>query len=214
MPTAEYIQAINLLNSKCEKSWVTAMEMCSEEEKKFITESIGGEKYVQDGLKEITFTKRNDGMLQRHRHIYKWHPEYSNILVSNNGRIFRIKEKVSESRFEVIYTTKRCGRISYNKGGNPTISILGVPVLIKNLVYDTFIGDRNKRDVVMNINGDKKDNRLSNLKIETPLDRLMSHDLYQHLDEIVEMKKRNVALKFIAGKFNTTKRILWDKLES
>lgn len=182
--------------------------MCNEEEKKFITESIGGDKYVRDGLKEITFAKRNDGLLGRHKHIYKHHPEYSNILVSNNGRIFRIREKVSESRFEVTYTAKRYSRISYNKGGNGTISILGVPVLIKNLVYDTFIGGRNKRDVVMNINGDKKDNRLSNLKIETPLDRLMRHDLYPHLNEIVEMQKRNVTLKFIAGKFNTTKRIV------
>lgn len=208
MPTAEYIQAINLLNSKCEKSWVIAMDMCSEEEKKFITESIGGEKYVQDGLKEITLRKCDDGLLRRHHHIYKFHPDYPNILVSNNGRIFRIREKVSESQFEVTYTTKRYGRISYNKGGNPTISICSVPVLIKNIVYDTFVGGRKKREIIININGDKRDNRLSNLKIETPLDRLMSHDLYPHLNEIVEMKKRNVALKFIAGKFNTTKRIL------
>lgn len=208
MPTAEYYQAIKILNSKCEKSWVIAMDMCSEEEKKFITESIGGEKYVQDGFKEITFAKRNDGLLGRHRHIYKHHPEYSNILVSNNGRIFRIREKVSESRFEVTYTTKRYSRISYNKGGNGTISILGVPVLIKNLVYDTFIGGRNKRDVILNINGDKKDNRLSNLKIETPMDRLKKSNLYPHLNEIVEMQKRNVKLEFIAGKFGVTRSAL------
>lgn len=64
--------------------------------------------------------------------------------------------------------------------------------------------------MIININGDKRDNRLSNLKIETPLDRLMSHDLYPHLNEIMEMQKRNVALKFIAGKFNTTNRIVAD----
>ncbi|CAI3349027.1 hypothetical protein [Enterococcus cecorum] len=40
MPTAEYYQAIELLNSKHEDNWVIAMEMCSEEEKKFINESI------------------------------------------------------------------------------------------------------------------------------------------------------------------------------
>lgn len=210
MPTAEYYQAIKILNSKYEKNWVTAMKMCSEEEKKFIIESISGEKYVIDGLKEIAFTKRNDGLLERYRHIYKHHPEYPNILVSNNGRIFRIRDKVSESQFEVTYTTKRYGRISYNKGGNPTISICSVPVLIKNIVYDTFVGGRKKREIIININGDKRDNRLSNLKIETPLDRLMSHDLYPHLNEIVEMQKRNVALKFIARKFNTTKRIVVD----
>lgn len=36
MPTAEYYQAIKLLNDKCEDNWVIAMDMCSEEEKKFI----------------------------------------------------------------------------------------------------------------------------------------------------------------------------------
>ncbi|MEQ3473235.1 hypothetical protein [Enterococcus cecorum] len=208
MPTAEYIQAINLLNSKCEKSWVTAMEMCSEEEKKFITESIGGEKYVQDGLKEITLRKCEDGLLRRHHHIYKRHPEYSNILVSNNGRIFQIKTKVSESDSEVTYIVTKRNCISYNESGNGRIAISGVPVLIKNLIYDTFVGGRKKKEMIININGDKRDNRLSNLKIETPMDRLMKNDLYPHLNEIVEMKKRNVALKFIAGKFNTTKRIL------
>lgn len=208
MPTAEYIQAINLLNSKCEKSWVIAMDMCSEEEKKFITESIGGEKYVQDGLKEITLRKCDDGLLRRHHHIYKFHPDYPNVLVSSKGTVFKIRDKVYEDILEVTYTVNRTRRSTYNHSGNPTISICSVPVLIKNIVYDTFVGDRKKRDVILNINGDKRDNRLSNLKIETPLDRLMSHDLYQHLDEIAEMKKRNVALKFIAGKFNTTKRIL------
>jgi hypothetical protein len=210
MPTAEYIQAINLLNSKCEKSWVIAMDMCSEEEKKFITESIGGEKYVQDGLKEITLRKCEDGFLRRHHNIYKFHPTYPSILVSNNGRVFKIRDKVYEDILEVTYTVNRTRRSTYNRAGNPTVSILGMPVLVKNLIYDTFVGDRKKRDVILNINGDKRDNRLSNLKIETPLDRLMSHDLYQHLDEIVEMQRRNVKLEFIAGKFNTTKRIVAD----
>lgn len=209
MPTAEYYQAIKILNSKYEDNWVAAMEMCNEEEKKFIIESIGGEEYVQDGLKEITLIKRNDGLLQHHRHIYKFHPEYSNILVGNNGRIFRIREKVSENRFEVTYTTKRCSRISYNICGNGTISILGVPVLIKNLVYDTFVGGRKKKEKIININGDKRDNRLSNLKIETPLDRFRSHDLYPHLNEIVEMRNQKVKLETVAEGFNTTKDILW-----
>lgn len=208
MPSVEYYQAIELLNSKHEDNWVIAMEMCSEEEKKFITESIGGEKFVQDGLKEITLRKCDDGLLRRHKHVYKHHPKYSNILVSNNGRIFRIEEKVSESRFEVTYTTKRYSRISYNHIGDPTISILGVPVLIKQLVYDTFIGDRKKNEKIININGDKKDTRLSNLKIETPLDRLMKSNLYPHLNEIVEMQKRNVKLEFIAGKFRVTRNVL------
>ena len=208
MPTAEYYQAIKILNSKYEDNWVIAMEMCSEEEKKFIIESIGGDKYVQDGLKKITLTKRSDGLLVRHKHIYKHHPEYSNILVSNNGRIFQIKTKVSESDSEVTYIVVKRNCISYNHSGNPTISICSVPVLIKNLVYDTFVGDRKKREMIININGDKRDNRLSNLKIETPLDRLMSHDLYQHLDEIVEMQKRNVKLEFIARKFEVTRSAL------
>lgn len=208
MPTAEYYHAIKLLNDKYEDNWIIAMDMCSEEEKSFIREAVGASEYVQDGLKEITLRKCEDGFLRRHRHIYKHHPKYSDILVSNNGRIFRIEEKVSESQFEVTYTTKRYSRVSYNNIGNPIISILGVQVLIKQLVYDTFIGDRKKNEVIININGDKRDNRLSNLKIETPLDRFMRHDLYQHLDEIVEMQKRNVKLEFIARKFEVTKNVL------
>ncbi|CAI3407871.1 hypothetical protein [Enterococcus cecorum] len=207
MPTAEYIKAVNLLNSKCEKNWGIAIDLCTESERNFIREAVG-EEYAQDGLKEITLRKCEDGLLRRHHHIYKRHPEYSNILVSNNGRIFRIIEKVSESQFEVTYTTKRYSRISYNHIGNPIISILGVPVLIKQLVYDTFIGDRKKNETIININGDKRDNRLSNLKIETPLDRLMSHELYPYLNEIVEMQKRNVKLEFIAGKFRVTRNTL------
>ena len=208
MPTSEYIQAINLLNSKCDKNWGIAIDLCTESERNFIREAVGASEYAQDGLKEITLRKCEDGLLRRHHHIYKRHPEYSNILVSNNGRIFRIIEKVSESQFEVTYTTKRYSRISYNHIGNPIISILGVPVLIKQLVYDTFIGDRKKNETIININGDKRDNRLSNLKIETPLDRLMSHELYPYLNEIVEMQKRNVKLEFIAGKFEVTRNAL------
>lgn len=208
MPTPEYYHAIKILNSKYEKNWVVAMDMCSEEERTFIRKVMSGKDTVPPDKKEITLRKCEDGLLRRHHHIYKRHPEYSNILVSNNGRIFRIIEKVSESQFEVTYTTKRYSRISYNHIGNSIISILGVPVLIKQLVYDTFIGDRKKNETIININGDKRDNRLSNLKIETPLDRLMSHELYPYLNEIVEMQKRNVKLEFIAGKFEVTRNAL------
>ena len=68
MPTAEYYQAIKILNSKYEDNWVIAMEMCSENEKSFIREAFGASDYVQDGLKEITLMKRSDGLLERHRH--------------------------------------------------------------------------------------------------------------------------------------------------
>ena len=208
MPTAEYYQAIKILNSKYEKNWVIAMDMCNEEEKKFITDSIGGNKFMQDGLKEITLRKCEDGLLRRHRHIYKHHPEYSNILVSNNGRIFQIKTKVSESDSEVTYIVAKRNCISYNESGNGRIAVLSAPVLIKNLVYDTFVGDRKKKEKIININGDKRDNRLKNLKIETPLDRLMKSNLYPHLNEIVEMQKRNVKLEFIARKFEVTRSAL------
>ena len=40
------------------------------------------------------------------------------------------------------------------------------------------------------------------------MDRLMKNDLYQHLNEIVEMQKRNVKLEFIANKFGVTRRAL------
>ena len=208
MPSAEYYQAIELLNSKYEDNWVIAMEMCSEEEKKFITESIGGDKFMQDGLKEITLRKCDDGLLRRHKHLYKRHPEYSNILVSNNGRIFQIKTKVSENDFEVTYIVVKRNCISYNESGNGQITVLSAPVLIKNLVYDTFIGGRKKKEKILHINGDKRDNRLKNLKIETPLDRLMRNDLYPHLNEIVEMQRRNVKLEFIARKFGVTRSAL------
>lgn len=208
MPTAEYYQAIKLLNDKYEDNWIIAMDMCSEEEKSFIREAVGASEYAQDGLKEITLRKCEDGFLRRHRHIYKHHPEYSNILVSNNGRIFQIKKKVSESDYEVTYIAAKRNCISYNESGNGRIAILGVPVLIKNLVYDTFVGGRKKREMIININGDKRDNRLSNLKIETPLDKLMKSDLYPHLNEIVEMQKRNVKLEFIARKFEVTRSAL------
>ena len=208
MPSAEYYQAIELLNSKHEDNWVIAMDMCSEEEKSFIRDAFGASEYIQDGLKEITLRKCDDGLLRRHHHIYKQHPEYSNILVSNNGRIFKIKTKVSESDYEVTYIVAKRNCISYNKSGNGRITVLSAPVLIKNLVYDTFVGDRKKKEKIININGDKRDTRLSNLKIETPMDRLIKNKLYPHLNEIVEMQKRNVKLEFIAGRFEVTRSAL------
>lgn len=114
MPSAEYYQAIKLLNSKYADNWVIAMDMCSESEKSFIREAFGASNFVQDGLKEITLRKCDDGLLRRHRYIYKQHPEYSNILVSNNGRIFQIKTKVSESDSEVTYIVVKRNCISYN----------------------------------------------------------------------------------------------------
>lgn len=208
MPTAEYYHAIKILNSKCEKNWVTAMEMCSESERNFIREAVGASKYVQDGFKEITLRKCDDGLLRRHHHIYKFHPDYPNVLVNSKGTVFKVRDKVYENHSEIIYTVNRTRRSKYNHSGNPTVSILGMPVLVKNLVYDTFVGGRKKKEMIININGDKRDNRLSNLKIETPMDRLMKSDLYSHLNEIVEMQKRNVKLEFIAGKFGVTRSAL------
>ena len=76
--------------------------------------------------------------------------------------------------------------------------------------YKAVVGDRKKNETIININGDKRDNRLSNLKIETPLDRLMSHELYPYLNEIVEMQKRNVKLEFISRKFGVTRsKLVW-----
>ena len=121
MPTAKYYQAIKLLNDKYEDNWIIAMDMCSKEEKSFIREAVGASEYAQDGLKEITLRKCDDGLLRRHRHIYKHHPEYSNILVSNNGRIFQIKTKVSEDDSEVTYIVAKRNCISYNESGNGRI---------------------------------------------------------------------------------------------
>ncbi|MDZ5577795.1 HNH endonuclease [Enterococcus cecorum] len=212
MPTTEYIQAINLLNSKCYKNWRIAFEMCNDEEKKIIRKVMSGEDTVLSDKKEITLRKLENGKLMRHYYEYRHHPEYPNILVNSNGRIFQIKTKVSESDSEVTYIVNKRNRISYNKSGNGRIAIFSAPVLIKNLVYDTFIGGRKKGEEIMNINGNKRDNRVDNLRLLTPLDRLMRHNLYPHLNEIVGMQKRNVKLEFIAGKFNTSRSALRDFL--
>lgn len=104
MPTAEYIKAINLLNSKCYKNWRIAFEMCNDEEKKIIRKVMSGEDTVLSDKKEITLRKCDDGLLRRHHNIYKFHPDYQNVLVSNNGRVFRIRDKVYENDSEIIYT--------------------------------------------------------------------------------------------------------------
>ncbi|CAI3349390.1 HNH endonuclease [Enterococcus cecorum] len=195
MPTAEYIQAINLLNSKCYKNWRIAFEMCNDEEKKIIRKVMSGEDTVLSDKKEITLRKLENGKLMRHYYEYRHHPEYPNILVNSNGRIFQIKTKVSESDSEVTYIVAKRNRISYNESGNGRIAIFSAPVLIKNLVYDTFIGGRNKGEEIVNINGNKRDNRVDNLKLLTPLDRFMNHELYQHLDKIIEMRKRKITFE-------------------
>lgn len=195
MPTAEYIKAINLLNSKCYKNWRIAFEMCNDEEKKIIRKVMSGEDTVLSDKKEITLRKLENGKLMRHYYEYRHHPEYPNILVSSNGRIFQIKTKVSESDFEVTYIVAKRNRISYNESGNGRIAIFSAPVLIKNLVYDTFIGGRNKGEEIVNINGNKRDNRVDNLKVLTPIDRFMSHELYQYLDKIIEMRKQKITFE-------------------
>ena len=195
MPTAEYIKAINLLNSKCYKNWRIAFEMCNDEEKKIIRKVMSGEDTVLSDKKEITLRKLENGKLMRHYYEYRHHPEYPNILVSSNGRIFQIKTKVSESDSEVTYIVTKRNRISYNESGNGRIAIFSAPVLIKNLVYDTFIGGRNKGEEIVNINGNKRDNRVDNLKVLTPIDRFMSHELYQHLDKIIEMRKQKITFE-------------------
>ena len=195
MPTAEYIKAINLLNSKCYKNWRIAFEMCNDEEKKIIRKVMSGGDTVLSDKKEITLRKLGNGKLMRHYYEYRHHPEYPNILVNSNGRIFQIKTKVSESDSEVTYIVAKRNRICYNESGNGRIAIFSAPVLIKNLVYDTFIGGRNKGEEIVNINGNKRDNRVDNLKVLTPLDRFMSHELYQHLDKIIEMRKQKITFE-------------------
>ena len=195
MPTTEYYQAINLLNSKCYKNWRIAFEMCNDEEKKIIRKVMSGEDTVPSDKKEITLRKLENGKLMRHYYEYRHHPEYPNILVNSNGRIFQIKTKVSESDSEVTYIVAKRNRISYNESGNGRIAIFSAPVLIKNLVYDTFIGGRNKGEEIVNINGNKRDNRVDNLKVLTPIDRFMSHELYQHLDKIVEMRQQKITFE-------------------
>ena len=198
MPTAEYIKAINLLNSKCYKNWRIAFEMCNDEEKKIIRKVMSGEDTVLSNKKEITLRKLENGKLMRHYYEYRHHPEYPNILVNSNGRIFQIKTKVSESDSEVTYIVAKRNRISYNESGNGRIAIFSAPVLIKNLVYDTFIGGRNKGEEIVNINGNKRDNRVDNLKVLTPIDRFMSHELYQHLDKIIDMRKQKITFEKMA----------------
>lgn len=195
MPTADYIQAINLLNSKCYKNWGIAFEMCNDEEKKIIRKVMSGEDTVLPDKKEITLRKLENGKLMRHYYEYRHHPEYPNILVNSNGRIFQIKTKVSESDSEVTYIVAKRNRISYNESGNGRIAIFSAPVLIKNLVYDTFIGGRNKGEEIVDINGNKRDNRVDNLKVLTPLDRFISHELYQHLDKIIEMRQQKITFE-------------------
>lgn len=169
--------------------------MCNDEEKKIIRKVMSGEDTVLPDKKEITLRKLENGKLMRHYYEYRHHPEYSNILVNSNGRIFQIKTKVSESDSEVTYIVAKRNRISYNESGNGRIAIFSAPVLIKNLVYDTFIGGRNKGEEIVNINGNKRDNRVDNLKVLTPLDRFMSHELYQHLDKIIEMRKQKITFE-------------------
>lgn len=169
--------------------------MCNDEEKKIIRKVMSGEDTVLSDKKEITLRKLENGKLMRHYYEYRHHPEYPNILVNSNGRIFQIKTKVSESDSEVTYIVAKRNRISYNESGNGRIAIFSAPVLIKNLVYDTFIGGRNKGEEIVNINGNKRDNRVDNLKVLTPLDRFMSHELYQHLDKIIEMRKQKITFE-------------------
>lgn len=123
MPTAEYYQAIKLLNSKYEDNWGIAIDLCTESERNFIREAVGASEYAQDGFKEITLRKCDDGFLRRHHHIYKFHPDYPNVLVSSKGTVFKIRDKVYENDSEIIYTVNRTRRSTYNHSGNPTVVV-------------------------------------------------------------------------------------------
>lgn len=196
MPTTEYIQAINLLNSKYEKNWVIAMEMCSENEKSFIREAVGASNCeASDAVRVATFKKSSSGGLYRNGNIFRIHPQYSDMLVSTTGQIYLILKKLEETSANAIYRIKRLERSKYRSETRTSIMYLGTCLMVNYLVYDTFVGRDGKKGKVINIDGNIRNCRLSNLKIETPLDKFKRSELYKDLEKIIEMRQQKITFE-------------------
>lgn len=196
MPTAEYYQAIKLLNSKYEDNWVIAMDMCSEEEKSFIREAVGASNCeASDAVRVATFKKSSSGGLYRNGNIFRIHPEYSDMLVSTTGQIYLILKKLEENPANATYRIKRLERSKYRSETRTSIMYLGTCLMVNYLVYDTFVGRDGKKGKVINIDGNIRNCRLSNLKIETPLDKFKRSELYKDLDKIIEMRQQKITFE-------------------
>ncbi|MEO5301502.1 hypothetical protein [Enterococcus cecorum] len=196
MPTAEYIKAVNLLNSKCEKNWGIAIDLCTESERNFIREAVGASNYeASDAVRVTTFKKSSSGGLYRNGNIFRIHPQYSDMLVSTTGQIYLILKKLEENPANAIYRIKRLERSKYRSETRTSIVYLGTCLMVNYLVYDTFVGREDKKGKVINIDGNIRNCRLSNLKIETPLDKFKRSELYEHLDKIIEMRKRKITFE-------------------
>lgn len=196
MPTAEYYQAIKLLNDKYEDNWVIAMDMCSEKEKSFIREAVGASNCeASDAVRVATFKKSSSGGLYRNGNIFRIHPEYSDMLVSTTGQIYLILKKLEENPANATYRIKRLERSKYRSETRTSIMYLGTCLMVNYLVYDTFVGRDGKKGKVINIDGNIRNCRLSNLKIETPLDKFKRSELYKDLDKIIEMRQQKITFE-------------------
>lgn len=188
MPTPEYYRAIKLLNSKYEDNWGVAIDLCTESERNFIREAVGASNCeASDAVRVATFKKSSSGGLYRNGNIFRIHPEYSDMLVSTTGQIYLILKKLEETSANAIYRIKRLERSKYRSETRTSIMYLGTCLMVNYLVYDTFVGRDGKKGKVINIDGNIRNCRLSNLKIETPLDKFKRSELYKDLDKIIEM---------------------------
>lgn len=196
MPTAEYYQAIKLLNSKCEKNWGIAIDICTESERNFIREAVGASNCeASDAVRVATFKKSSSGALYRNGNLFRIHPEYSDMLVSTAGRIYLILKKLEETSANAIYRIKRLERSKYRSETRTSIMYLGTCLMVNYLMYDTFVGRDGKKGKVINIDGNIRNCRLSNLKIETPLDKFKRSELYKDLEKIIEMRQQKITFE-------------------
>lgn len=96
------------------------------------------------------------------KETWKSNAKYSNYLISNLGRIKNIKTGVI--RKPQTYTK-----------GYYSIRINGKNLLIHRLVAETFIENIENKPIVDHIDGDRKNNAVSNLRWVTVYENLMGH---------------------------------------
>lgn len=199
MPTAEYYQAIKLLNDKCDKDWKIAITMLTAEELLFVRRAMGGKQNLINEFSDIVFTKVKNGFKYDGK-IWKYANRFNDIIVSEKGDILQVI-RVVEDEPKYLRLIVKFKNLIFDKNGCLQFCHNQSHYKLHTTVYEAFKGPAEGR--IWFKNNDMMDCRLTNLTKykdlsaqEKPKKKpthigpvpVEQHRLYKHKDEILQMR--------------------------
>lgn len=195
MPTAEYYQAIKLLNDKCEDNWGIAVTMLTNEELYFVRRAMGGNYNLGNEFTSIHFMKYRDGFKFEGK-FWKYAYRFNDIIVSEQADIIQVIRVVEENSKSLKAIAKH-KNLLFDKNGCLSYSHNSCNYKLHITIYEAFKGPTKER--IGFKNSDLMDCRLANLikykdrpKSKKPTHTgpvpVEQHKLYKHRDEILQMR--------------------------